>query len=102
MAEYDKRHTNASVLDYYAYVAESGERSPSSSPSSSYSAEFGENNDNRQASVLERIDSNSFTHLNVYRPDAAEGQVKVGSYDYTPDMSEFMATGVQDDDLQHE
>ncbi|TIC24253.1 hypothetical protein E3Q11_03714 [Wallemia mellicola] len=102
MAESDKRHTNASVLDYYAYVAESGERSPSSSPSSSYSAEFGESNDNRQASVLERIDSNSFTHLNVYRPDAAEGQVKVGSYDYNPDMSEFMATGVQDDDLQHD
>ncbi|TIA86038.1 hypothetical protein E3P99_03799 [Wallemia hederae] len=89
----DKRHTNASVLDYYAYVAETGEGSSSSSPSSNYSASFdreaygdgygdGYSAGNRHASVLERMDSNSYTHLNVYAAKGDDGPVKVGSYDY--------------------
>lgn len=92
--DYDKRHTNASVLDYYAYIAETGEASSSSSPSSNYST-GGTFNDkdnysgdsHRQTSVLERMDSNSYTHLNVYAAAGAEGPVKVGSYDYKPGLA---------------
>lgn len=79
----DKRYTNASVLDYYAYIAETGDASSSSSPSSKYSS-GGTLNDvdnfNRQISVMERMDSSDYPHLNVYTSGGEQGPVKVGSY----------------------